>query len=567
MGHRRSRSDRRSTSRLTRSCVGRAATAVALALIALVAPAASFGFGRAAPAPQLPSLSISDGTMVGDGEQIQFTVTLTGATEPTTTLPGTITTQPAVDLPATGSSVVSMVLVATALIVAGLAAFFLRRVISPPLLILVLVCAAACAAAAFGASVAHAQQTQPVATVNFHTEDGTATAPQDYTSTSGTINFGPGQTTANIVVAVNATADDSGKTFFVVLTDPVGATIATAVGMATITVKAPATSTTEAATTTTSEAATTSTGATTTTSSTTSTTTATPVNEAPTASNESYLISEDSPLNVAAPGVLGNDTDPDGDLLTAALVSALSNGALTLNADGSFNYTAQPNFNGSDSFTYRASDGALSSNSATVTITVIAVNDAATAAPESYPTFEDTALNVAAPGVLGNDTDPDGDPLLTLLVLGPSDATSFVLNPDGSFTYTPAPNFNGSESFIYRASDGALSSNSATVTITVTAVNDAPTAAPESYPTFEDTSLNVAAPGVLGNDTDPDGNPLTAALVSAPSNGTLTLNTDGSFTYAPALDFSGSDSFTYRAIDGALGSNAATVWIDVTEVP
>src|SRR5918996_676767 len=103
MGHRRTRPDQTSTPRLARRWV---------------AAAAPFGLGRAASAPQLPSLSISDGTMVGDGEQIEFTVTLTGATEPTTTQPGTTTTQPAAELPATGSSVVPIVLVAAVLIVA-----------------------------------------------------------------------------------------------------------------------------------------------------------------------------------------------------------------------------------------------------------------------------------------------------------------------------------------------------------------------------------------------------------------------------------------------------------------
>ena len=93
----------------------------------------------------------------------------------------------------------------------------------------------------------------------------------------------------------------------------------------------------------------------------------------------------------------------------------------------------------------------------------------------------------------------------------------------------------------------------ATVTITVNAVNDAPVAANDSYGVNEDTPLNIAAPGVLGNDTDADGNPLTAVLVSAPlaSQGTLTLNANGSFGFTPALNFNGPATFTYKANDGA----------------
>ena len=88
------------------------------------------------------------------------------------------------------------------------------------------------------------------------------------------------------------------------------------------------------------------------------------------------------------------------------------------------------------------------------------------------------------------------------------------------------------------------------MTITVTAVNDAPAAADDAYSTTEDTPLTVAAPGVLANDTDPDGDPLTAVLVTGPSHGTLTLNANGSFTYTPAANYNGPDSFTYRASDG-----------------
>src|SRR5213075_57041 len=126
---------------------------------------------------------------------------------------------------------------------------------------------------------------------------------------------------------------------------------------------------------------------------------------------DSYSVNEDAPLNVSTPGVLANDTDVDGNVLTAVLVTNPTHGTLTLNANGSFDYQPNANFNGSDSFTYRASDGATNSSSATVTITVNPVNDPPAAGNDSYSVNEDTPLNVSTPGVLANDTDVDGNVL------------------------------------------------------------------------------------------------------------------------------------------------------------
>ena len=108
--------------------------------------------------------------------------------------------------------------------------------------------------------------------------------------------------------------------------------------------------------------------------------------------------------------------------------------------------------------------------------------------------------------------------------------------------------------------------NNVAVLLNTTVTNQAPTAAADAYSTAEDTALTVAAPGVLGNDSDPDDNPLSAVLVSGPSHGTLTLNADGSFTYTPAANYNGSDSFTYQASDGTLTSEPATVTLTVTAV-
>jgi VCBS repeat-containing protein len=260
--------------------------------------------------------------------------------------------------------------------------------------------------------------------------------------------------------------------------------------------------------------------------------------------------------------VLSNDTDVDGNTLTAIKVSDPTHGTVTLNSNGSFTYTPAANYSGTDSFTYRANDGQANSNTATVNVTITAVNDPPVAVNNVYSTSEDTVLNVAAPGVLSNDTDPDGDNLTAVKVSNPSHGT-VTLNSNGSFTYTPTSNYNGTDSFTYRAGDGQANSNTATITITVTAVNDPPVAVIDAYSTGKDIILNVAAPGVLGNDTDVEGSTLTATKMSNPAHGTVTLNGNGSFTYTPSSGYTGTDSFTYRARDGQANSNTVTVKITI----
>src|SRR5207247_2171603 len=177
--------------------------------------------------------------------------------------------------------------------------------------------------------------------------------------------------------------------------------------------------------------------------------------------------------------------------------------------------------NGNDTFTYKANDGLADSGIATVTITITGVNDAPVAVNDSYTTPEDTTLNVAAPGRSANRREGDGGRSSAVLVSQPTHGT-LKLNSNGSFTYPPAANYNGTDSFTYRANDGLADSGIATVTITITGANDAPVALDDSYTTPEDTTLNVAAPGVLSNDTDVTGDTFNAVVVSQPTTGSLT---------------------------------------------
>ena len=275
------------------------------------------------------------------------------------------------------------------------------------------------------------------------------------------------------------------------------------------------------------------------------TVTVTAANDDPVARNEAYETNEDTTLTVEAPGVLENDTDVDGDSLTAAVVTEPQNGTLDLDPDGSFTYTPNENFNGEDTFQYEARDVNGGTATAAVTITVTAQNDSPVANTDTATTDEDSPVKT---DVVENDTDPDGDNLTVLSASDPENGTA-TINDDNTITYTPRENFNGADSFTYRIGDGNGGFDRATVNVTVRPVNDAPVAQNDAYNTDEDQQLTVGAPGVLENDTDNEGDDLSAKLVEGPQSGTLNLDPDGSFVYDPDPNFNGTDSFTYRACD------------------
>ena len=286
------------------------------------------------------------------------------------------------------------------------------------------------------------------------------------------------------------------------------------------------------------------------------------VGGAPTAVDDAATVAEDSGANTI--NVLVNDSDPDLDTLTVTAVTQGANGTVVItNAGADVSYTPNANFFGGDTFTYTISDGNGGFDTATVMVTVTGVQDAPAANDDGATVAEDSVANVI--NVLANDGDADGDALVVDSVSQGANGT--VVNNGTSVSYTPNPDFFGTDSFTYTISDGNGGLDSATVNITVTNINDTPVANNDNYNMNQDTTLNVPAPGVLGNDTDADSDPLSAVYVggNGPNNGMLTLNPDGSFSYTPNPGFTGMDTFNYISNDGGDDSNVATVTITIND--
>ncbi len=304
------------------------------------------------------------------------------------------------------------------------------------------------------------------------------------------------------------------------------------------------------------------------------------LNDIPVASADSYIIDEDIVLTKLvsdSDNLLSNDIDADGDTLTVNTtpISNVSNGSLTLNSDGSFVYTPSVNFNGTDSFTYQVSDGNGGTANASVSLTINSINDIPVLADDDYSVDEDAVLSVLVSDsnqLLSNDSDVDGDTLTvnTTPVSNVSNGT-LTLSSNGAFVYTPSVNFNGTDSFTYQVSDGNGGTAQASVTLTVNSINDIPVPSADNFSVDEDnvlTKLVSDSDNLLDNDNDADGDTLTVNTtpISNVSNGSLTLNSDGSFVYTPSVNFNGTDGFTYQVSDGNGGTANANVSITVDAI-
>jgi hypothetical protein len=272
-----------------------------------------------------------------------------------------------------------------------------------------------------------------------------------------------------------------------------------------------------------------------------------PSNRAPTAASQAAQTEEDAPVSLTLTA-----SDEDGNPLTFGVVTTPSHGALT-GQPPHLTFSPEANWSGTDTFTFKVNDGQLDSAPATVAITVTPVNDTPLANAQSVTTPEDTAVAITLSG-----SDVEGDTLSYAVLAGPAHGTLSGSAP--TLTYTPASDFNGSDTFTFKVNDGRLDSALATITITVAPVNHAPVANAQSATTPEDTALSLTLSG-----SDLDGDALTYTVVAGPAHGTLSGSAP-TLTYTPALNYSGADAFSFKVNDGRLDSVPATVTITVTPV-
>lgn len=292
-----------------------------------------------------------------------------------------------------------------------------------------------------------------------------------------------------------------------------------------------------------------------------------PGNHAPVATFDTASTLEDTPVDVP---VLANDTDADGDTLSVASVASPHGGSATINADGTVHFVPTPNWTADASFDYTVSDGHGGTANGQAIISITPVNDPPVAVDDSVTVAEDAAATNVA--VLANDTDVDLNTLSTTAVTDPPHGTTSV-NGDGTVAYTPDASYNGPDGFDYTVSDGTAT-DSGHVAVTVTAVDDPPTASPKTASTTQPNPVTITLTG-----TDPDTCQLTFQAINLPDHGGIgslvnapcvagSPNSDSAtVVYTPTAGYSGPDFFTYRVLDATGASAEATVSITVAAAP
>ncbi len=281
--------------------------------------------------------------------------------------------------------------------------------------------------------------------------------------------------------------------------------------------------------------------------------TITNVDEAPTAIDDAKTVNEDDPA--AAIDVLANDTDVDAGPKMIASVTQPENGTVVVTGGGTgVTYTPAANFAGGDTFTYTLNGGSL----ATVTVTVTPVDDAPVSVADAFVIAEDSVANALT--VLANDTDVDGGPIAIASITQPARGTLAIAAGGGSLTFTPEANFTGSDSFTYTLAPGG---STATVTLTVSSVDDPPVAVTDQFGMLEDDSFFII--NVLQNDTDPDGGPKTIMSFTQAGHGSVTLDPTG-LRYVPDANYFGTDQFEYTLNGGSVGTVRVEI-ISVNDAP
>ena len=297
--------------------------------------------------------------------------------------------------------------------------------------------------------------------------------------------------------------------------------------------------------------------------------TVTPVNDAPAAVNDNLSTTEDSPKTFSVNSLLSNDTDIDVDVLSVLSVDTTNTeGSAAIDpGDTTITFTPKPDFFGTDIFNYTISDGSGGMDTASVNVTVSPVDDKPVAVNDNIAIDEDSTVTIS---VLSNDVDVDGDQLLIQSIDTTGTVGEVTINQGNvTLTYTPIPNYFGTDSLLYIITDGHVGgTDTAAVVVTVSLINDLPLAANDSLSTPEDSSLTILVRDILANDTDVETDTLLLqSIITTGTSGFVMIDAgDTSITYTPADDFNGDDSFSYTISDEDGGTDTATVKITVTPV-
>ncbi len=274
-----------------------------------------------------------------------------------------------------------------------------------------------------------------------------------------------------------------------------------------------------------------------------------PPNQAPIADDLTIIGDEDTAVSISL-----SASDADGDALNFTIPEAPQHGSLSGTAPN-LQYQPDPDYAGSDSFTYRANDGQADSNTATVYLTIAPVNDAPIAEAQAVTGQEDTPLQIT---LQANDLDHDIINLSYSVISQPDHGTLSGTAPN--LIYTPDADYHGTDQFSFVANDGTVNSEAANIEIEILPINDAPTAQTQSLTLDEDTSIAIVLSG-----TDPDSDPLTFTIDSQPANGTL-AGSGENWVYTPLENYHGQDAFTFHVNDGQIDSVSSTVGLTVKPV-
>jgi hypothetical protein len=285
-----------------------------------------------------------------------------------------------------------------------------------------------------------------------------------------------------------------------------------------------------------------------------------PINDKPVAASQNVNTDEDEPVTIT---LSGTDKETDTDDLVYQIADQPGNGTVSINGR-TVTYTPDDDFFGTDQFTFTVTDtgdgtdGPLTSDKATVTITVRGINDPPVARSKNAATAEDTPVSIQ---LEGEDAEDDADDLIYQVVSAPKNGTG-VLN-GRVYTYTPDPYYNGSDSFSFTVTDseGAVSAP-AVVTIQVVAVDNKPLALDDAVDTDEDTPVGIE---LKGWDAETPADDLGYAVVSGPSHGSLS-GTGRNLTYTPDPDYNGTDSFAFTVTDSVYTSDPGTITITIRAV-